>query len=280
MGFAKGHGTGNDFVVLVDPDDQFDPSSRFVRDICDRRRGIGADGLLRVAPAPAVAGEPRTPRFFMDYRNADGSLAAMCGNGARVFAAILRETGLESSDEFSILTRGGVRQVTIREDAWVQVGMGAPTLRADAGLVVTPVGAQPLKNGTAVWMPNPHAVFFVEELVAAGELLGIPEVKPASVFPEGVNVEFVVRTGDHQIQMRVHERGVGETLSCGTGACAAAVATAASEGIGPDGRPWRVQVPGGELEVVWDTTQVYLAGPVEIVARGTLDQDWMAAHAV
>lgn len=277
LGFAKGHATGNDFVVLVDPEGLFEPTDGFVRAVCDRRRGVGGDGILRVAPVPSGAPDAGGARFFMDYRNADGSLASMCGNGARLFALVLKLTGLEPSAEFEILTRGGLRQVRMLADDQVCISMGVPTVgRTD--LIATTDEGTVLAGGREIWMPNPHAVFFVPSLADAGVLRTGPLVRPARVFPDGVNVEFVRDLADHQIEMRVFERGVGETLSCGTGACAAAVAAAQEHGFDADGRTWGVGVPGGELGVTWSAAGVDLSGPATIVAIGELDEGWLSSN--
>ena len=198
----------------------------------------------------------------MDYRNADGSLAEMCGNGIRVFALHLYDEGLVPADEpVRIATRAGVKTVTRSGD----------TFTAELGLA-TILGETKVSVGDRSWaalhvdVGNPHAVVMVDDLAEAGRLYDEPTYD-ADLYPEGVNVEFVVRRGTDHVAMRVHERGSGETRSCGTGACAAAVAAA---GEGP-GR-WRVDVPGGELEVSRDDEGlVYLTGPAVIVARGETD---------
>ncbi len=210
-------------------------TASLVRALCDRRLGIGADGVLVVARTAAhaeVADLAEVAPWFMDYRNADGSVAQMCGNGARVFVAHLLEEGLASTGSFHIATRGGARRVMVDEDGAIHVDMGrAEFLERDdimVRLAESEPGAPRLAPPSGVLMPNPHAVTWVDDVDAAGSLLAAPVVTPVEAYPEGVNVEFVrVLAADH-LQMRVFERGVGETLSCGTGACAAAVATAAS----------------------------------------------------
>jgi diaminopimelate epimerase len=260
--FLKGHGTENDFVLLPDHDGSLhrDLPAQRVRALCNRRSGIGGDGVLRVIRAGAGAlVEAPGVEWFMDYRNADGSLAEMCGNGIRVFARHLVDEGLVRADEpVRIATRDGVKTVTCDGDTST-VGIGTATVRGE-----TKVGVGD-RSWSAIHVDagNPHAVVMVEDLAEAGQLLDEPAYDE-SLYPHGVNVEFVVRRGLGHVGMRVHERGSGETRSCGTGACAAAVATA------PDGPGrWRVDVPGGTLHVSRDEAgEVYLTGPAVIIARG------------
>ena len=282
--FLKGHGTQNDFVVLLDPDAANDPSDGQVRALCDRRRGLGADGVLRAVPDPSGA-------WFMDYRNADGSVAEMCGNGARLFAVALHEAGLVETDQFSIVTRGGVRTVTVGAydgSAWsVSVSMGQATSGPQPVEVEVDGDAGTVRPATPVWVPNPHAVVVVDDLADAGRLTTAPRVTPEQVFPDGVNVEFVVDRGHDPIRddgtsrigMRVHERGVGETRSCGTGAVAAAWVW--RRHVGAEASPSvRVDVPGGTLYVTeHDDGELDLRGPAVIVARGTLDDSWWKENA-
>lgn len=260
--FAKGHGTENDFV-LVHVDEIGELTADVVRALCDRHAGIGADGVLGVAVTD--------PGWFMDYRNADGSVAEMCGNGIRVFGRYLVDTAMSDPGAIDIETRAGRRRVDVPPTGDVTVDMGAPVF----------LDAEPTVGGrpaTAVSMGNPHVVLTLgSETELAGLDLGrAPVVGPA--LPGGQNVEYVVRTGPRSIAMRVHERGSGETRSCGTGICAAVVATI---GDGPDaaGRaePWQVEVTGGRLTVRWTAGgAVLLTGAAVIVARGTLDERWLA----
>jgi diaminopimelate epimerase len=282
IGFVKGHGTQNDFVVLLDPEGVHDPSEGQVRALCDRRRGLGADGILRAVPDPSGS-------WFMDYRNADGGVVEMCGNGARLFAVALRDAGLVTDDRFTVLTRGGARTVDVGAydgASWsVSVSMGQATSRPQP--VAVEVDGGEARAGTAVWVPNPHAVVVVDDLADAGRLTHAPRVSPDTVFPDGVNVEFVVdrgvdpvsADGTLRIGMRVHERGVGETRSCGTGAVAAAWAwRQLSGGEGPPAV--RVDVPGGTLYVTEHADgQLDLRGPAVIVARGSLDDVWWKENA-
>ncbi|MFI0742103.1 diaminopimelate epimerase [Streptomyces sp. NPDC021100] len=286
--FLKGHGTENDFVIIPDHDGLIDLSPAAVARLCDRRAGIGADGVLRVVrsaahpEARAMAGEAE---WFMDYRNSDGSVAEMCGNGVRVFARYLQRAGLADAGDLAIATRAGVRRAHIAKDGPdgepgpVTVSMGRAVL--PAGEVTVTVGDRswPARN---VNMGNPHAVLFVEDLAHAGKLLDAPAVSPAGAYPDGVNVEFVVDRGPRHVALRVHERGSGETRSCGTGACAVMVATARRDGADPaaDGRPvtYTVDVPGGRLVIgeLPDGT-VEMTGPAVIVAEGHFDTSWLTA---
>jgi diaminopimelate epimerase len=261
--FLKGHGTENDFVLLPDHDGSVhgDLSAARVRALCDRRSGIGGDGVLRVIRTSAVD-EAAVAEWFMDYRNADGSLAEMCGNGIRVFAKHLYDEGLAPGDQpVRIATRDGVKSVTRNGDAFT-VDMGVATI----------LGETKVSVGDRSWpavhvdVGNPHAVVMVDDLAEAGPLREEPAYD-LGLFPDGVNIEFVVRRGRQHIAMRVHERGSGETRSCGTGACAAAVAAAG----GIPGR-CRVDVPGGTLGVTsHEPGHVFLSGPAVIVALGETD---------
>ena len=274
IGWLKGHGTLNDFIVLPDPDGslfgQLDP--RLVRRLCDRRRGIGADGVLRVVRTTALPNVPQDvteTEWFMDYRNADGSVAEMCGNGIRVYARYLLEEGLVTDVvRIPIGTRSGVRLVSVEPDGQLTVSMGKAHVATDNRLTVD-AGSGPLA-GVAVHCPNPHAVVVVADLAQAGPLADAPRVGPAELFPDGVNVEFVSVVAPQHITMRVFERGVGETLSCGTGACAAALAVMRRE-QSPPGIPYRVDVPGGRLEVTEGADrEVRLTGPAEITIHGSV----------
>ena len=268
----KGHGTGNDFVLLPDLDGDLDLTDEMVQALCDRRFGIGADGVLRVVRS-AACDDPDAAgaEFFMDHRNADGSSAQMCGNGIRVFARFLAEEGLADPAGMDIATRGGVLHVRRLESGEYAVGMGAATGMEAIASVMVGNRSYP---ATGVHVPNPHAVVFVTSVSAAGPLDRAPEVSPEHLFPEGVNVEFVEQIAPGHVRMRVHERGVGETLSCGTGACAVAWAVR-RRGEAPE--RIRVDVPGGTLHVEERDGELELIGPAVIVADGTLEADWVAA---
>jgi diaminopimelate epimerase len=273
MRVVKGHGTGNDFVLLPDLEGRIELTPQMVSALCDRRRGIGGDGVLRIVRSqscddPCAIGA----EYFMDYRNADGSLAEMCGNGIRVFARFLAEEGLADPEGMDIATRGGVRRVRQVGPDEYAVGMGAATGGEMVASVMVGNRSYP---ATAVHVPNPHAVVFITSLGAAGPLDRAPEVSPEHLFPDGVNVEFVEVIAPGHVAMRVHERGVGETLSCGTGACAVAWVTRRRDAGVPDG-PIRVDVPGGTLHVQESNGELELVGPAVIVADGHLEQDWLA----
>jgi diaminopimelate epimerase len=268
--FLKGHGTENDFVLLPDHDGSVHgglDSARMaarVRALCDRRAGIGGDGVLRVVRAlsPDAA-------WFMDYRNSDGSLSEMCGNGIRLFVRYLVDERLvDGSAPIAVDTRDGVKTLTIDGDL-ITADMGTPKILGETEVSVDE-RTWPARH---VDMGNPHAVAFVDSLDDAGRLFDPPTHDPA-VYPDGVNVEFVVRRGERHVAMRVHERGSGETRSCGTGACAVMVATAVADGDRPEGADvsYRVDVPGGTLTVTWTADdRVLLTGPAVVVARGTTD---------
>jgi diaminopimelate epimerase len=212
----------------------------------------------------------------MDYRNADGSIAEMCGNGVRVFVRYLQRAGLVGQGA-AVATRGGIKQVRAA-DGRLSVGMGSPLVLADRPVVTAAPALQ--RAGTAVELPNPHVVVPVGSVaeLAALDLSRAPRVEPERA-PGGQNVEFVVRTGERRLRLRVHERGVGETRSCGTGICAAVAATATAEDTARDGQTWRVDVPGGWCTVVWGPDgDLELAGPAEIVADIELDDGWLAAR--
>jgi diaminopimelate epimerase len=269
--FLKGHGTENDFVLLPDHDGSIhgELSSARVVALCDRRAGLGGDGVIRVVRSAAVGG-PTDAEWFMDYRNADGSLAEMCGNGIRLLARHLVDEGLVAgfsgdAGVFSIASRAGVHALTVERDQ-ITVDLGPPMLLGDTKVAVDGY-AWPARH---VSMGNPHAVAFVEDLADAGSLRREPDFDRA-VYPDGVNVEFVVRRGARHVAMRVHERGSGETRSCGTGAAAVMVAAATADGA-PRDTTYRVDVPGGTLSVTWTAgDRVLLTGPAVVVARGTTD---------
>lgn len=274
--WLKGHGTRNDFVVLPDLDGSLfaDLDTELVRALCDRQAGLGADGLLRVVRTKAVpdlAELADEAEWCMDYRNADGSLAEMCGNGIRVFVRYLLDTELvDAGAPVPVATRGGVRSVVLEQDGQLTVAMGRATVvRTDVPLTVqTATGPRP---ATGLLLPNPHAVVLVDDLDDAGTLLQAPPVEPADAFPEGVNVEFVVRRGARHVAMRVHERGSGETLSCGTGACAAAVAVMRLDAAAA-GTSYIVDTRGGRLVVSEDDSgEVRLTGPAALTLRGTVE---------
>jgi diaminopimelate epimerase len=281
--FVKGHGTQNDFVVLPDPDGALDLTPGLVAALCDRRAGVGADGVLRVVRTAKVADSPvdaADAEWFMDYRNADGSVAEMCGNGVRVYARYLVDAGLAPAGRLALATHGGVKVVDLGESGDVTVDMGPPELPPYGDVPVVLDGET--RPGRAVSMGNPHVVVLGDEPVDGVDLTRQPGF-PAALFPTGVNVEVVQRAGEGHLVMRVHERGVGETRSCGTGVCAAVVAAALNRWPGsatPAPSRWTVDVPGGRLatqivERPDGTVTVRMTGPAVLVAEGVLRAGWL-----
>jgi diaminopimelate epimerase len=317
MRFAKGHGTENDFVILPDPDGELDLTPEFVRRLCDRRAGIGADGVLRVvgvevlaaelteggpgafrisgetagglgsaaatalatpaaiAEAGAPVGDPAGPddlaaQWFMDYWNADGSIAEMCGNGIRVFARYLIDHGLASGPELAIETRAGTRHLWVEPDGQITVDMGAPAL---LGAGWASIGGRTCE-GVRISVGNPHLACVLESPLEDFDLSAPPSLD-RELFPDGANLELIRLTGERSAQMLVYERGSGATRSCGTGAVAAAVA--AAEATGDHQGRWRVQVPGGDLTVTLAPDTSLLTGPAVLVAEGELSPEWLAA---
>ena len=292
MRFAKGHGTENDFVILLDPGNSQGLTAGLAARLCDRRAGIGGDGVLRAvrtahraenapgagggadeAPGPG-AGADR-PEWFMDYRNADGSPAEMCGNGIRVFARYLAQHGLVAGPEFTVASRSGPRRVRLGANGDVTVEMGSVAVLGPGSAVI---GGRAYP-GLRISVGNPHLACLVDAPLAGLDLSRAPHLDPGE-FPEGGNVELVRVTGPASVALRVHERGSGETRSCGTGAVAAAAAAAATAapeaGRGGDGT-WGVAVPGGDLTVTLAAGRAWLTGPAVIVAEGELDPAWLAA---
>ncbi|QFQ02499.1 Diaminopimelate epimerase [Corynebacterium urogenitale] len=282
--FLKGHGTENDFVLLIDPQAEVELTADRVQRIADRRAGIGGDGVIRIATAAALQASGvlselpagvQSEEWFMDYRNADGSIAEMCGNGVRVFAHACVTQGfveVAPGGTFGVGTRGGRKEVTIHECdalfATVSVEMGAPEV---LGLSTAQVGGDAVKlAGLAVDMGNPHLASVVPDLTAE-KLAQLPIEQAVtwdeSFFPHGVNLEVVTPLSAGEVHMRVHERGVGETRSCGTGTVAATVAALADAGRATG--TVRVNVPGGQVDVTVSEEGSVLKGPSEIVAEGT-----------
>lgn len=293
--FTKGHGTGNDFVLFSDPDGQIELDADQLAGIADRHFGVGGDGVIRAvrssrlgggllggglgAGAVALAEDP-TAEWFMDYHNADGSAAEMCGNGIRVFGSFLIANGLielDLGESVAIGTRGGVRMLTRTAEGF-EVDLG-PFVVLDGEVTVSATELHVARPGLAIGVGNPHVVVALADdaELDAIDLGRAPVVTPTP--PDGANVEFVVPAdplvvdGVGRIRMRVHERGSGETLSCGTGEAAAALAIRHWAGANaPD--VWRVEVPGGVVGVRvtagGDADHVALSGPAELVYRGEL----------
>ncbi len=287
VNFTKGHGTGNDFVLFADPDGEIELSAAQVAAICDRHFGVGADGILRavrsknIPEGAVVLAEDPAAEWFMDYRNADGSIAEMCGNGIRVFTRFLVDNGLaelKPGGTLPVGTRNGVRDVQ-RNATGYQADLGRWSL--DGGEPLVRARELPVaRPGLGISVGNPHVVVALasDEELDRADLSYIPIIEPEPA--EGANVEFVVAAdplvheGVGRIRMRVHERGSGETLSCGTGAVAAALAIRHWAGPGAP-HQWRVEVPGGILGVrmfpAEDGEHVSLSGPAELVYVGSLD---------
>ena len=294
---TKGHGTGNDFIFLTDENAEIALTPELVARVCDRHFGIGADGCIRAARSTASrAGQKLLEEhpdavWFMDYRNGDGSIAEMCGNGVRAFVEYLRTEGLielEVGETVKIGTRAGVKTVARTEEGYaIDMGPwsfihGEAAREGGEDCLVSARGLKTPRAGLSISMGNPHTVVMLgsDGKLDGLDLHSLPQVSPAPV--NGTNVEFVVpvdldvESGAHvgAIRMRVHERGVGETLSCGTGACAAAAATRFWGGEeAPD--EWLVHVPGGTLAVTFvlgpdDLEHVVLAGPAQMVSTVVL----------
>jgi diaminopimelate epimerase len=301
MRFSKYHGIKNDFVLIGDPDGEEVLTTASIVALCDRRSGVGADGVIRIVRGPAAARlglagpDAAEAAFFMDHCNADGSPAEMCGNGIRCLAAFAYDRGLTSSTELNVMTRAGMKRLTLDVDdgrvRQVSVDMGSPVL--DVALI--PFDApgpdptfvsRPFEAGgrtwtaTAVSMGNPHIVLRLDadEDLAAVEVERIgPLIERRPEFAHGTNVEFV-KMVDESIRMRVWERGVGETAACGTGACAALVACSLA-GLCP--RTADVHLPGGALRIAWEGGggTVTMTGPATWVFDGDLPDGWPAIPA-
>ncbi len=264
--FVKTQGTGNDFVLFEDFDHEWDVSPDAVRALCDRHFGIGADGLIRITRS-VLGGST----FFMDYRNADGSTVEMCGNGIRTVGKWLGDRG-HADDMVSVDTRSGVKELKMHRGAngfveTVTVDMGPPLGEVSREVISTDVGEF---ASVLVSMGNPHAVVFVGDVdsTPVDQYGSIIERLPR--FPRGTNVEFVDRRND-VLRQRTWERGVGETLACGTGACAVAVA---GRELMYNGNDVTIELRGGRLELNWSPGQsVLMTGPAVEVFAGSFDED-------
>jgi diaminopimelate epimerase len=280
----KYHGTGNDFVLLEDLEDERPLSAELVAAVCDRHRGVGADGVIRV-----TRGREAGTDFFMDYRNADGSLAEMCGNGVRCLGKLVFERRLTEGTELDVGTRAGVRHLSLDVDGGVvravTVGMGPPAFElARIPMMGPPTDVfltEPFEvdgrtfKASAVSMGNPHLVLFVERDPSEFDVRALgPRIERDDRFPEKTNVEFV-SVEDGAVRARVWERGSGETMACGTGACAALVA-ANEAGLVPARA--EVRFPGGALIVERTADEVLLTGPAERVLEGSIDAAWLAVR--
>lgn len=287
MQFSKGHGTENDFVLLPDLEATIDLTEARVSTLCDRRSGLGADGLLRVARAgvlkeagvlDALPKGVGVDDWFMDYRNADGSIAEMCGNGVRVFAHFLRASGLELADEFVVGSRAGARPVVVHglDGATADVTVDMGVVKELGTSTATVAGTE--FSGLGIDVGNPHLACVVEDLtaesLAALDLTVAPDFD-ADFFEHGVNIEILTALADGAVDMRVYERGVGETRSCGTGTVAAAAA--ALRAAGRSEGEVEVRVPGGEVRVAVKSGKATLRGPSVLVASGSLDETWWSS---
>jgi diaminopimelate epimerase len=250
-----GHGTENDFVILFDPDSEYSITPTQIAAICNRGSGIGADGFIRITKPDG--------KWFMDYSNSDGSIAEMCGNGIRVMARYLVARGHLPEGIFAINTRAGIKHLRVPLEGDISVNMGQVTDEMEE-IEVTQNGKT--WNGLNISVGNPHAVVFLDNLEEVGSLATAPVVSPQSSYPEGVNVEFVQILTNNEARMRVHERGSGETRSCGTGTCAVALAaTLQTHGKLPS--RWTIYPPGGRLIVDIDGhSNATLIGPAELIA--------------
>jgi diaminopimelate epimerase len=250
-----GHGTHNDFVLLFDPEDTYRVSPDQIAAICNRTSGIGADGFIRITK--------RDSKWFMDYSNADGSVAEMCGNGIRVMAKYLVNKGHQPEGIFAINTRAGIKHLRVPAEGDISVNLGQVTDEMEE-ISVDQNGHT--FTGFNINVGNPHAVVFVDSMDQVGSLENAPVVTPSASYPEGVNVEFVELLPNQEAKMRVHERGSGETQSCGTGTCAVALAATLKSG-GRLPSTWTIYPPGGRLVVDIDGhSNATLIGPAELVS--------------
>jgi diaminopimelate epimerase len=287
MEFTKAHGTSNDFVVLTDLDDSLVLSDVVVRALADRRRGIGADGVIR------IGGGRDGAHAFMDYRNADGSVVEMCGNGVRVVTKLVVDHGLVAPDPdgtVRIATRAGVKPVHVVEHhpdgrvATVAVDMGPPDFEPSRVPFESDVPDatryqmildDALVSVAVVSMGNPHGVVTVDDVRSAPVGTVGPRLATDPRFPQGANIGFAQIVDRSTIQLRVWERGVGETAACGTGACAAVVTLQRAEALDAE---VAVHLPGGTLAVRHEPGgTVTMTGPAVEVGRGVLDPAWLAA---
>lgn len=277
MKFTKMHGTGNDYIYVNGFEEKLENPSEAAVKLSDRRFGIGSDGLILILPSDVAD-------CRMEMFNADGSIGKMCGNGIRCVAKYVYDRGLVKKDVLRVETRSGVKTLQLRvEDgkvASVRVNMGQPELdpekipvlfskdRMVDEEVYTPSGN--VWRVTCVSMGNPHAVIFVDDVEGVNLPAIGPEMEKHAMFPERANIEFAQVTGPHEVQMRVWERGSGETLACGTGACACAVASVLT---GKTDRDVTVHLRGGDLHIFWDpdTDDVYMEGPAAFIFDGTVE---------
>lgn len=256
-----GHGTHNDFVLVFDPENKILITPEQIKKICDRKVGIGSDGFIKIIKVDGA--------WFMDYSNSDGSVAEMCGNGIRVMARYLTDRGYQASGIYAINTRDGRKFLSVPDEGDISVNMGKVTqINGEVSVI------QNSKTfvGLNIDVGNPHAVVFTDDLETVGDLKKSPAVLPEDAYPEGVNIEFVEIVDNGEIKMRVFERGVGETQSCGTGTCAVALA-ATIKGNKTLPIKWVINPPGGRLVVEIDGhSNATLTGPAVLVKDVELDK--------
>jgi len=256
-----GHGTNNDFVLVFDPENKILITPEQIKRICDRNVGIGSDGFIKIIKVDGA--------WFMDYSNSDGSVAEMCGNGIRVMARYLTDRGHQPSGIYAINTRDGRKFLSVPEDGDISVNMGKVT---QVGGEVSVQHNSKNFSGFNIDVGNPHAVVFTNDLSTVGELKSAPVVSPENTYPDGVNIEFVKFLENGELQMRVHERGVGETQSCGTGTCAVALAASIEKRKSLPIK-WVINPPGGRLMVEIDGhSNATLTGPAVLVKEVELDK--------
>lgn len=256
-----GHGTHNDFVLVFDPENKILITPEQIKKICDRKVGIGSDGFIKIIKVDGA--------WFMDYSNSDGSVAEMCGNGIRVMARYLTDRGYQASGIFAINTRDGRKFLSVPDEGDISVNMGKVTqINGEVSVI------QNSKTfvGLNIDVGNPHAVVFTDDLETVGDLKKSPAVLPEDAYPEGVNIEFVEILDNGEIKMRVFERGVGETQSCGTGTCAVALAATIKRNKTLPIK-WVINPPGGRLVVEIDGhSNATLTGPAVLVKDVELDK--------
>lgn len=279
MKFTKMQGLGNDYVYVNCFEEKVSDPPAAARFVSDRHFGIGSDGLIMINPSEAAD-------FEMEMYNADGSRGEMCGNGIRCVAKYVYDHGLTDKTDISVETLGGIKYLHLTvEDGkakLIKVNMGKPELDPklipvipekpeDKELVNAPIIVEEKEyRMTCVSMGNPHAVIFVDDVDSLDLEKEGPKFENHSRFPDRINTEFVRIIDRHTVQMRVWERGSGETLACGTGACAAAV-SGILNGLTED--KVTVRLPGGDLEIEWDREEntVYMTGPAAVVYEGEID---------
>jgi diaminopimelate epimerase len=291
INFSKLNGQGNDFIIINGIENNYDLSEELISSMCDRHFGIGADGLIIVRKSDSAD-------FFMDYYNHDGSKAEMCGNGIRCMAVFIIEYGLWKNKNLKIDTRSGIKSIGIDfnkstgDICQIKVNMGKPIFdperiplkivedfvddKMNLGLK-GPINDYPVKAGgqefkiNCLSMGNPHCVIYLDkdtDIYSFPLNVYGPEIENNKIFPNKTNVEFIKIKNNQELDARVWERGVGETLACGTGACAATVCSIALGKINKN--EVKVNLPGGRLDISWNgkNSDVILSGPVEHVFDG------------